>query len=141
MVSVPVWVPTVTSALITVTMLASVMVFLRYAEDLTRWSGRRELEIRRLIRRYGASDSLAYFATRRDKASVFSPDGEAVITYRVSFGVSAAGSDRQAGIVARRDQCLEGGRNTLRLDPRRSRGLHGRSAPLCATRTPRHGPG
>ncbi|HEY3545719.1 MAG TPA: bifunctional lysylphosphatidylglycerol synthetase/lysine--tRNA ligase LysX [Propionicimonas sp.] len=93
MVSVPVWVPTVTSALITVTMLASVMVFLRYAEDLTRWSGRRELEIRRLIRRYGASDSLAYFATRRDKASVFSPDGEAVISYRVSFGVSLASGD------------------------------------------------
>jgi len=93
MASVPTWVPTVTSALITVTMLAAVTVFLRYARDTTSWSGRRELEIRRLIHRYGAADSLAYFATRRDKSSVFSPDGQAVITYRVSSGVSLASGD------------------------------------------------
>jgi lysyl-tRNA synthetase class 2 len=93
MASVPVWVPTVTSALITATMLAVVTVFLRYARDLTSWSGRRELEIRRLVHRYGASDSLAYFATRRDKSSVFSPDGRAVVTYRVSSGVSLASGD------------------------------------------------
>ncbi|MGV8909250.1 MAG: bifunctional lysylphosphatidylglycerol synthetase/lysine--tRNA ligase LysX [Propionicimonas sp.] len=93
MASVPPWVPTVTSALITVTMLAVVTVFLRYAKDLTSWSGRRELEIRRLVHRYGSADSLAYFATRRDKSSVFSPDGQAVITYRVSSGVSLASGD------------------------------------------------
>jgi len=93
MISVPSWVPTITSALITVTMLAVVTVFLRYAKDTTSWSGKRELEIRRLIHRYGASDSLAYFATRRDKSSVFSPDGLAVITYRVSSGVSLASGD------------------------------------------------
>jgi lysyl-tRNA synthetase class 2 len=93
LVSVPTWVPTVTSALITVTMLAVVTVFLRYARDTTSWSGRRELDIRRLIHLYGASDSLAYFATRRDKSYVFSPDGQAVITYRVSSGVSLATGD------------------------------------------------
>lgn len=93
MASVPSWVPTVTSALITITMLAAVTVFLRYAKDNTSWSGRRELEIRRLVHRYGASDSLAYFATGRDKSSVFSTDGQAVITYRVSSGVSLASGD------------------------------------------------
>jgi lysyl-tRNA synthetase class 2 len=93
LVSVPAWVPTVTSALVTLTMLAVVTVFLRYAKDTTSWSGRRELEIRRLVHRYGAADSLAYFATRRDKSSIFSPDGEAVIAYRVSSGVSLASGD------------------------------------------------
>jgi lysyl-tRNA synthetase class 2 len=91
--SVPAWVPTLTSALITVTMLAVVTVFLRYAKDITSWTGRRELDIRRLVHRYGAADSLAYFATRRDKSSVFSPDGQAVVTYRVSSGVSLASGD------------------------------------------------
>ena len=93
MTAVPAWVPTVTSALVTVTMLAVVTVFLRYAKDITSWSGRREVEIRRLIHRYGSSDSLASFATRRDKSSVFSPDGQAVISYRVSSGVSLASGD------------------------------------------------
>jgi lysyl-tRNA synthetase class 2 len=39
------------------------------------------------------SDSLAPFATRRDKSYVFSPDGRAAIGYRVFFGTALAGGD------------------------------------------------
>jgi lysyl-tRNA synthetase class 2 len=39
------------------------------------------------------SGSLAPFATRADKTYVFSPDGDAVIGYRVRFGVALAGGD------------------------------------------------
>jgi len=93
MASVPPWVPQVTSLLVAVTMLLVVMVFLRNTKDTTAWSGRNELDIRRLVQLYGASDSLAYFATRRDKSSVFAPDGQSVISYRVIGGVSLASGD------------------------------------------------
>ncbi len=46
-----------------------------------------------LLARHGRRDSLGYFATRRDKASVFSPDGRAAVTYRVLGGVSLASAD------------------------------------------------
>ena len=38
-------------------------------------------------------DSLGYFATRRDKAAVFSPTGKSAVTYRVVAGVSLASGD------------------------------------------------
>jgi lysyl-tRNA synthetase class 2 len=93
MASVPLWVPTVTSALITVTMLAVVTVFLRYARDLTSWSGQRELAIRRLVHRYGAADSLAYFATRDDRAVAWSANRTACVSYRSVSGVALAAGD------------------------------------------------
>ncbi|MEZ5212259.1 MULTISPECIES: bifunctional lysylphosphatidylglycerol synthetase/lysine--tRNA ligase LysX [unclassified Gordonia (in: high G+C Gram-positive bacteria)] len=49
--------------------------------------------IRALLRTYGEDDSLGYFSTRRDKAAVFSPDGRAVITYRVEVATCMAGGD------------------------------------------------
>ena len=52
-----------------------------------------EERIRELLARYGERDSLGYFATRRDKAAVFSPSGKAAITYRVVNGVSLASGD------------------------------------------------
>ncbi len=47
----------------------------------------------RALRAYGADDSLGYFATRRDKAVVFSPSGKAAVTYRVEAGVCLASGD------------------------------------------------
>ena len=38
-------------------------------------------------------DSLAYFATRRDKSVVFAEGGLAAVTYRVDLGVCLASSD------------------------------------------------
>ncbi|MET8975747.1 bifunctional lysylphosphatidylglycerol synthetase/lysine--tRNA ligase LysX [Streptomyces sp. NPDC004539] len=55
--------------------------------------GDEEARIRALLKRYGAQDSLGYFATRRDKAVVFSPSGKAAVTYRVEAGVCLASGD------------------------------------------------
>jgi lysyl-tRNA synthetase class 2 len=52
-----------------------------------------EERIRELLARHGGRDSLGYFATRRDKAAVFSASGKAAITYRVVNGVSLASGD------------------------------------------------
>ncbi|MEU9332835.1 bifunctional lysylphosphatidylglycerol synthetase/lysine--tRNA ligase LysX [Streptomyces sp. NPDC048290] len=55
--------------------------------------GDEEDRIRALLARYGGQDSLGYFATRRDKAVVFSPSGKAAVTYRVETGVCLASGD------------------------------------------------
>ncbi|MFJ8330093.1 bifunctional lysylphosphatidylglycerol synthetase/lysine--tRNA ligase LysX [Streptomyces sp. NPDC094437] len=55
--------------------------------------GDEEARIRALLTAYGADDSLGYFATRRDKAVVFSPSGKAAVTYRVEAGVCLASGD------------------------------------------------
>ncbi|MFI6284132.1 bifunctional lysylphosphatidylglycerol synthetase/lysine--tRNA ligase LysX [Streptomyces sp. NPDC051018] len=55
--------------------------------------GDEEARIRALLSAYGAHDSLGYFATRRDKAVVFSPSGKAAVTYRVEAGVALASGD------------------------------------------------
>ncbi|MET8804408.1 bifunctional lysylphosphatidylglycerol synthetase/lysine--tRNA ligase LysX [Streptomyces sp. NPDC004546] len=55
--------------------------------------GDEETRIRALLAVYGERDSLGYFATRRDKAVVFSPSGKAAVTYRVEAGVCLASGD------------------------------------------------
>ncbi|MGW3289624.1 bifunctional lysylphosphatidylglycerol synthetase/lysine--tRNA ligase LysX [Streptomyces sp. NPDC001002] len=55
--------------------------------------GDEESRIRALLAAYGEHDSLGYFATRRDKAVVFSPSGKAAVTYRVEAGVCLASGD------------------------------------------------
>ncbi|MFE0577387.1 bifunctional lysylphosphatidylglycerol synthetase/lysine--tRNA ligase LysX [Streptomyces sp. NPDC058874] len=55
--------------------------------------GDEEPRIRALLGAYGRSDSLGYFATRRDKAVVFAPNGRAGVTYRVEAGVCLASGD------------------------------------------------
>jgi lysyl-tRNA synthetase, class II len=52
-----------------------------------------EIRIRALLKAYGEQDSLGYFATRRDKAVVFSASGKAAVTYRVETGVCLASGD------------------------------------------------
>jgi len=49
--------------------------------------------VRRLLLEGGERDSLGYFATRRDKSVIFSPDGRAAITYRVVASMSLASAD------------------------------------------------
>ena len=56
-------------------------------------TGEDESAIRGLLEVYGKSDSLGYFATRRDKSVVFAPSGYAAITYRVEVGVCLASGD------------------------------------------------
>ncbi|SEP65726.1 lysyl-tRNA synthetase, class II [Streptomyces sp. yr375] len=55
--------------------------------------GDEESRIRALLKAYGDQDSLGYFATRRDKAVVFSPSAKAAVTYRVEAGVCLASGD------------------------------------------------
>ncbi|WP_030762935.1 bifunctional lysylphosphatidylglycerol synthetase/lysine--tRNA ligase LysX [Streptomyces sp. NRRL F-2664] len=55
--------------------------------------GDEEPRIRALLDAYGRADSLGYFATRRDKAVVFAPNGRAGVTYRVEAGVCLASGD------------------------------------------------
>lgn len=57
------------------------------------WTGEKELKIRALLQQYGTNDSLSYFATRRDKQVIFSPDQRAAITYRSVGSVCLASSD------------------------------------------------
>ncbi|WP_338597407.1 bifunctional lysylphosphatidylglycerol synthetase/lysine--tRNA ligase LysX [Saccharopolyspora sp. SCSIO 74807] len=52
-----------------------------------------ERRIRTLLAESGERDSLGYFATRRDKAALFSPSGKAAITYREVAGVCLASGD------------------------------------------------
>ncbi|MGI8306678.1 bifunctional lysylphosphatidylglycerol synthetase/lysine--tRNA ligase LysX [Saccharopolyspora hattusasensis] len=52
-----------------------------------------EQQVRRLLAEHGERDSLGYFATRRDKAVLFSDSGKAAITYRVVAGVCLASGD------------------------------------------------
>jgi lysylphosphatidylglycerol synthetase-like protein (DUF2156 family) len=56
-------------------------------------SGPAERDRVRALVQHPDSGSLAPFATRADKTYVFSPDGAAVIGYRVRFGVALAGGD------------------------------------------------
>ncbi|WP_256794663.1 bifunctional lysylphosphatidylglycerol synthetase/lysine--tRNA ligase LysX [Terrabacter sp. Ter38] len=90
---VPPWVIDVVAVCAGLTILAAVTLFLASARPRSRWSPAREVALRGLLARHGSEDSLGYFATRRDKASVFSPDGRAAVTYRVVAGVSLASAD------------------------------------------------
>ncbi|MGK2882825.1 MAG: bifunctional lysylphosphatidylglycerol synthetase/lysine--tRNA ligase LysX [Mycobacterium sp.] len=79
-------------------------------------TGQDESAIRGLLEMYGKNDSLGYFATRRDKSVIFSPNGRAAITYRVEVGVCLASGDPVGdqrswpqAIEAWLRQCLEFG--------------------------------
>ena len=59
-----------------------------------------ESRLRELLRRHGATDSLGYFALRRDKSVVWSASGKAAIMYRVVLGVALASGDPIGDIEA-----------------------------------------
>jgi len=73
-------------------MAAAIVLFLSQRAD-NALTGEDESAIRALLDMYGKNDSLGYFATRRDKAVVFAPNGRAAITYRVEVGVCLASGD------------------------------------------------
>ncbi len=73
-------------------MVAAVVLF-RSQRSENALTGEDESAIRGLLELYGKNDSLGYFATRRDKAAVFAPNGRAAITYRVEVGVCLASGD------------------------------------------------
>jgi lysyl-tRNA synthetase, class II len=73
--------------------LAAAYVLFRPRRDLRSLGPDDEQRLRVLLDRYGDDDSLAYFATRRDKAAVFSRSGKSSVTFRVVSGVSLASGD------------------------------------------------
>ena len=75
------------------TLIAAALVLFRTRRAVDRLDPAEEQALRVLIDRYGGADSLAYFALRRDKSVVFSPDGQAAIAYRVEAGVCLAAGD------------------------------------------------
>lgn len=52
-----------------------------------------DLALRALLIKWGKADSLSYYATRDNRAVVFSADGQAVVSYGVAFGVALAAGD------------------------------------------------
>lgn len=76
-----------------VALLAAVVTLFRSQRSTNALTGNDESAIRVLLDKWGADDSLGYFATRRDKAVVFAPSGKAAVTYRVEVGVCLASGD------------------------------------------------
>jgi lysyl-tRNA synthetase, class II len=75
------------------TAIVTAYLILRPAEPVARLSTDDELRMRELIEKQGRRDSLAYFATRRDKSVIWSPSGKAAVAYRVVSGVMLASGD------------------------------------------------
>lgn len=86
-------VPFVLGALGTLVYVAfGLALFRTYTYD-KRITGEDEVALRQLVHEHGDRDSLAYFASRRDKSVKWSPSGKAAVTYRVLNGVSLASAD------------------------------------------------
>ncbi|WP_117665541.1 bifunctional lysylphosphatidylglycerol synthetase/lysine--tRNA ligase LysX [Micromonospora sp. MW-13] len=89
----PGWVNLLLGGLGAVAFVAGLFTLLRSQRAAAVLHADEEQRIRELLARHGGRDSLGYFATRRDKAAVFSPSGKAAVTYRVVNGVSLASGD------------------------------------------------
>ncbi len=88
----PGWINTIIGIMVGLTLLASVIALMRSQRQDALVSAEDEPRIRALVAE-SEDDSLAYFATRRDKSVVFSTDGRSAILYRVDLGVCLASSD------------------------------------------------
>ncbi|PYC87586.1 hypothetical protein C7C46_04435 [Streptomyces tateyamensis] len=92
-INVPSWVNTFINAMGAVLILLVIYVAFRSPRGKELLTPEDEQKLRELLERQGDRDSLGYFATRRDKAVIFSPTGKAAVTYRVVGGVSLASGD------------------------------------------------
>jgi lysyl-tRNA synthetase, class II len=87
------WIAVLAGVMSAAALVLAAIVFLRSARAKDFVSPQDELDVRRLVLESGERDSLGYFATRRDKSVVFSPDRRAAVTYRVVAEVSLASAD------------------------------------------------
>jgi lysyl-tRNA synthetase, class II len=76
-----------------VTVVVTAFLFLRPARPEGRLSPADATEIRGLLARHGAADSLGYFALRNDKSVIWSSTKKSCIGYRVISGVMLAAGD------------------------------------------------
>ncbi len=74
-------------------LVAAVVVYLHAGPGESARTAEDELAVRRLLLEFPGDDSLAYFATRDDRSTVFSADGRAAVSYRVVSGVLLAAGD------------------------------------------------
>ena len=88
----PSWINTVVGLLFGLTLLAAIVALMRSQRRASAMSAEDEPRVRALVAE-SPEDSLAYFATRRDKSVVFAANGRSAITYRVDLGVCLASSD------------------------------------------------
>ncbi|MFC1410668.1 phosphatidylglycerol lysyltransferase domain-containing protein [Streptacidiphilus sp. N1-12] len=75
------------------TAVSTVWLATKPSKPVAELSTEEEAQVRGLLTRHGARDSLGYFALRRDKSVIFSPSGKAAIAYRVVSGVMLASGD------------------------------------------------
>jgi len=90
---VPGWVSLVLGLFGAIALFAALFVLLRSQRAAAGLVPEEERRIRELLDSCGERDSLGYFATRRDKAVIFSPNGKAAVTYRVVLGTALASGD------------------------------------------------
>lgn len=88
----PTWTGTVTGLFVSASLVVAMVVLTRSQRRGAFLSTEDERSVRALLPDSSA-DSLAYFATRRDKSVIFGRDRHSAITYRVELGVCLASSD------------------------------------------------
>lgn len=76
-----------------VVLVAALALFLRSVDEAGTSAPADELALRQMLAEHGGDDSLGWFATRRDKRVVLSPDGRAAVAYRVVAGSAVASGD------------------------------------------------
>ncbi len=89
----PGWVNLVLGTFGAITLFSALFALLRSRRMIASLDVDEERAVRQLLAEHGESDSLGYFATRRDKEVMLSPSNRAAVTYRVVFGVSLASGD------------------------------------------------
>ena len=75
------------------TVLLTLLTLLAPARKPARLEPEAEQKVRTLLQRWGARDSLGYFALRGDKTAIFSATSKSAVVYRVVGGVTLAAGD------------------------------------------------
>ncbi len=88
----PTWTGTITGLFVSASLVAAMIMLTRSQRRAAFLSTEDERSVRALLPD-SAADSLAYFATRRDKSVIFGRDRRSAVTYRVELGVCLASSD------------------------------------------------
>ncbi len=113
-ISVPGWVDLLINVLSLAFLLLVLRAFFRSPRGHTRLRPEDESRLRSLLARFGAEDSLGYFALRRDTSVSWSPGREAAVVYRVVNGVALACGD-PVGDPAAWPQAIGGWLRTARV--------------------------
>lgn len=89
----PLYVTWITTSISGAGIFAALYLATRSRRDWLRMDADDELDLRRLLATRPSEDSLAYFATRRDKAVTFTADRDAAVAYAVVGSVALASGD------------------------------------------------